>query len=754
MRYWNALLHALALALVGHAFGQDQAAERAALLKKREELNATVWAQETEAQRHEQTLVALWDALLGAQRSPKPTAYDIFAALPLQAVTPGKPKAAKTLDHGIEEVRFETGKPLDPKGWKAWLAALEKEGYRLRQSEWHHAKFEKDAQGAARSEVTVVLHATHASKPGRWAVDGAITVWWSGKDDASGHPIPQSVDLSGLRLLRRAAAPGFEPWLKFDPSQPGKAAGIHPLLVHDLDGDGKSEIIAAGANKVFFLGADGKFQERAFLADWERCHEAGVLADVTGDGTVDHLTPSLKGDMLLYVGEKGGQFPTPAKGRSKNGGPLQQPTAMTVGDIDLDGDLDLWVGQYRISYARGVMPTPFHDANDGFPAFLLINQGGGKFAEGAEAAGLTTKQNRRTYTGCLVDLDDDHDLDLMVVSDFAGVDLWRNNGKGVFEDITEKALDERRLFGMSATLADYNLDGRLDFYVAGMGSTTARRLEFMGAKRGDDPQVDALRMTMGYGNRMYLRGEGGVYRQPEFKDSVARTGWTWGTTSLDFDNDGDKDIFVANGHSSGKSTKDHCTHFWCHDIYKPLSKPSLAMHQVFQTVHEGYFNRTESWDGYQKNNLLMNQDGKSFLNIAWLMGVADEFDGRAALSEDLDGDGKPDLLTVEDRWSDGQLLHVHRNVFPTKNHWIGLRLSEQGAISPIGAMARVLVKGRAPQVGAIVTGETLHGQHSTQLHFGLGQTQEVEAIEVTWPGGKTKRLDKPAVDRYHTVTGD
>ena len=52
---------------------------------------------------------------------------------------------------------------------------------------------------------------------------------------------------------------------------------------------------------------------------------------------------------------------------------------MTAGDIDNDGDVDLWIGQYKISYVGGQMPTPYFDANDGFPAFLLVNDGSGKF---------------------------------------------------------------------------------------------------------------------------------------------------------------------------------------------------------------------------------------------------------------------------------------------------------------------------------------------------------------------------------------
>ncbi|MEZ5327164.1 MAG: CRTAC1 family protein [Verrucomicrobiales bacterium] len=549
-------------------------------------------------------------------------------------------------------------------------------------------------------------------------------------------------------------APAFTEWLTFDPAtQSGKPVGIHPVILHDFDGDGLTEIFSGGSNAVVEYDGKAALVGRLLLNHWERTHEAGIVADFNGDTFVDYLAPSVNGDLLIYRGQEGGVFADPPLGKAKDGGPLQQPTAMTAGDIDQDGDLDLWVGQYRISYLMGMMPSPYYDAADGFPSFLLENKGNGTFAP-KELPGLEKKRNRRTYTGTFVDLDDDRDLDLLVVSDFAGIDVYENDGKGDFTDVTDTWIDERHLFGMSATFGDYNMDGQLDFYVAGMGSTTARRLEFMRAERTDSPDVEQMRMKMAYGNRMYLRNPplaGKGYSEPVFKDAVARTGWAWGTTTLDFDNDGDSDIFVANGHSSGASTKDHCTQFWCHDIYNPSVKPNKALHDAFQIVHRGYFDKTESWDGYQKSNLLMNIEGASFQNVAFLMGVADQFDGRAALSDDFDGDGRMDLVVVEDRWQKGQVLHVYRNTLETGHHWAGVRLRDTAVYgSPLGAKISV-TSGGSTRVASIMAGETIHGQHSTSAHFGLGKNSKVESIEVLWPNGLRTKLENPKADTWYQL---
>ncbi|MFT4636747.1 MAG: hypothetical protein ACI8T1_000053 [Verrucomicrobiales bacterium] len=752
MKHWLILLFFLGIGL-GRAQQADQSylARKDQLLQQRTQLNQTVWAQESEAQRHENSLVQLWDALLEINRQGKGDKATVFKSLGLSEVKLGTISKPRNLDHGISVVQLAAGKKLEIAAWHAWLDRITAEGYQLVQSEWHHATFSQDAKGVAKSTVNIVLHLTQKSTLTRLAIEGPISVTWAHENVKSPVPRAASVDCSGLRLLKRTGKPIFEKWFTLNPSKHNKPSGIHPLHVYDLDGDGKSEIIAAGCNTVIAQNDNGAFKTRTFLKHWERLHETGLLADANGDGHVDFLAPNGTGDMLLFPGSEKGLLDSKPLGKTKGGGPLQQPTALTAGDIDLDGDLDLWVGQYRISYVRGVMPTPYYDANDGLPAYLLLNEGGGKFIPWTPEAGLEKKRHRRSYTGTFVDLDDDRDLDLLVVSDFAGIDIYHNDGKGHFTDTTETTVDERHLFGMSATFGDYNTDGKLDFYVAGMGSTTARRLESMGAKRTDDPNVDRMRMTMAYGNRMYVGYGSGRYQQPTFKDQVARTGWAWGTTTLDFDNDGDDDLFVANGHSSGKSTKDHCTHFWCHDIYKPLSKPDRAMHEVFQEIHKGYFDKSESWDGYQKSHLIMNESEGHFTNIAFLMGVADEFDGRAALSDDLDGDGRMDLLVVEDRWHEGQLLHVYHNTLENDHHWIGVHLSEEGLHkSPLGARVE-LNTNRGMQTHAIVAGETIHAQHRPTAHFGLGRDTDVKSLRVIWPNGKERRLEKPEADRYHTI---
>ena len=717
------------------------------MLAERRRLDQSVWAEEQRSHIYESVLVRFWDDLLAQGRHPKGDKFSVFKAIPLKQIHLGLLRPRERLQWGIEISRMDLPKRnINHDDWIALLERYKQDGYRLVQSEWHHARFEGLEEGP-RSTVAMVLHVANDSTQERFILRGNLQIRWSA---GSPPPQPEIIDASDLEVLSRTGPPAFEEILTVNPSTPGQPEGVHPVIAYDLNGDGLSEILLGQCNRLYWNEGGGRFKQDRLFAQPAGVLRLGIVADFTGDGIPDYINPSKRGGLLFYEGDPDGRFTTEPRGRGHSKGPIVQPQVFTAGDIDRDGDLDLWVGQYQPAYLFGQMPTPYYDANDGLPSFLLHNDGQGNFQDITESAGLAPKQHRRTYGSSFIDLDDDGDLDLLVVSDFAGIDIHHNDGTGRFTDVTHKVVQEWHNFGMSVSFGDYNADGFLDFYISGMGSTTARRLEQMNLGRPDMPEENRMRPIMGYGNRMYL-ARGRRFVEPAFRDQVNRTGWTWGATSFDFDNDGDEDIYVANGHSSGASTKDHCTNFWCHDIYTNSSEIEPDRARLFKSMMQGFLNRTESWDGYQKNVLLMNQDGTGFVNVAFLMGLAKEYDARSVVGDDLDGDGRVDLLVSEDNWKQGSILHVYRNRLETNNHWIGVRLREEGqGHSPLGA--RVLVHtSQRRYIGRIVAGDSLSSQHATTLHFGLGRTQEVDSIEVRWVNGSVQRIEGPEIDRYHLV---
>jgi enediyne biosynthesis protein E4 len=726
----------------------------AQIVAQRKQLDQTVFANEVEAQKYEQRFVALWDQLL------KGDAFKVLASFPFDSLVIGKPGQQKNQSWSVSAIDItpwlvphDQRVTLTHTEFENRLAKLEKDGWQIEQTEWHHSKFVPAKNGQLpQSVVSFEIHAQRPSASRRVIVRGKLHVQWSAKPDASGLPVPQRVDASNIIVIEQKGKPMFEPWLLVDPakSQTQRYPRTSPLILHDLNGDGLSEIILGGCNLVYWNKGDGKFEPEDFLAHpLYPPGECGVAADFNGDGHVDYIgLAKEEGRLRLFMGTADGRFPEPSAVCFD--AEFKHPHVLTAGDVDGDGDLDLFVGQWKQPYQNGSMPSPYYDANDGYPDYLLLNDGSGKFTDVTVSAGLTAKRARRTFSASLVDLDNDGDLDLMAVCDFAGLDLYRNDGKGRFTDVTNQLVDERFAFGMSHTLDDFDGDGQLDFYMIGMSSTTARRMEQLGISQPGFEKQTTKRMPMSYGNRMYL-SSGKRYVAPAWQDAVARTGWAWGCTSADFDLDGDRDLYITNGHLSGKSTQDYCTQFWRHDIYAGTSKPNLALDMFFKGEMQRKLGHQVSWNGYEHNVLYLNNEGKDFLNAGYLLGVAFEFDSRGTASDDLDGDGKPDLLVVQyDAAKFQQRLHVLRNTAETKGNWIGVHLQNKNGVSPIGARVTATA-GKRKWVGTVVNGDSFTSQHAHTVHFGLGVIGEIDSIEIRWQNGQSTKIDKPGINQYHIV---
>src|SRR5206468_1589558 len=139
-----------------------------------------------------------------------------------------------------------------------------------------------------------------------------------------------------------------------------------------------------------------------------------------------------------------------------------------------------------------------------------------------------------------------------------------------------------------------------------------------------------------------------------------------------------------------------------------------------------------SYGGYEKNRFFLNQGGRSFIEVGHLLGVALELDSRNVLSDDLDGDGRMDLLVTSfEPWPHPkQTLRVYRNTLNDGGNWIGFRFREEGlGNSPVGT--RVTIRSASgTAVRQLVTGDSHHSQHANTIHFGLGALDRVDSVEI------------------------
>ena len=164
-----------------------------------------------------------------------------------------------------------------------------------------------------------------------------------------------------------------------------------------------------------------------------------------------------------------------------------------------------------------------------------------------------------------------------------------------------------------------------------------------------------MRSKMTFGNRLYLARANGGFEQTELSDSIARSGWAWGGSAFDCDNDGFPDVYIANGLESRPSVRDYESEFWRHDVFVGDSAADSAVYLYFQAKFGRTRGRGDSYGGYERNRLFLNQRGESFVEAGHLFGVGLQEDSRNVVADDLDGDGRVDLLvTGFEAWPQAQ----------------------------------------------------------------------------------------------------
>jgi hypothetical protein len=715
------------------------------------EIDETVWKGEMLSHRYANVFNDLWDELRHKRTPEKTLGGFPFGTLLIAG------ESIRTA-HESEINVIQTGadpNELTPEDWRLQMRAWAEAGYQLEDSEWRNPIFDPATDDTpARSVIQLTLYVMHPATQARLTIRGDLNVSWSNADDLDARPVPATIDASSLTITSRTGNPMFER-IEGKVVMPfTNSIFVDPLMTYDLNSDGLVDYVLGCRNQVYWNRGDGNFELGTLCRYRPEKPYTMTIGDFDGDGHADLMTADVVG-MEFFAGDADGQFNTPGRPAWDSVEGLGNPYVIATGDVDKDGDLDAWILQYKVPYRIGQMPTPYYDANDGFPSHLLLNDGHGYFTDATAGSGLENKRFRRAFSASFIDLDEDGDLDFIQVSDFAGMDLVLNDGTGHFTDVTATHVDESHALGMGHTFGDYDLDGQMDFYVIGMISYAARRMDHLGEGVADRPLMQQMRPLSTYGSRMYFARDG-KYAETAMSDQVAKTGWSWGAASADFDNDLDVDVVVNNGQLSRESVKDYETQFWRHDIYVADSEPNPVLDVYFNMIQTKLFGEGWSYGGNEYNKFLLNEGGKSFLHAEYQVGLALKEDLRSVVATDLDNDGLVDLLFAGLLpWPDMQsAYYFYRNNWKNAGNWVGFRLREEGAgFSPIGARVNVTLNDGRVLKRALITGDSYRSQSAPVAHFGLGGETSVKEVEIVWINGTRKKIPTPEINRYHDIRG-
>jgi tetratricopeptide (TPR) repeat protein len=626
--------------------------------------------------------------------------------------------------------------------------------------------------------------AWRAERLGHWQMlwrreaDGRFAVAeWTALDDEKSRatdPVFNEVTepaFGRIPAFRGQLVPGLDYWASTLDSvfQPG-GMGHHGVSVGDFDGDGLDDLYVSQPEglpgRLFRNKGDGTFEdatEAAGLGILDRT-SASLFADVDNDGDQDLILLTRSGP-LLFKNDGKGHFRRDADAFRFKGRLQGSLTSAAMVDYDRDGFLDLYLCAYGyfigVSEDKAGPPSPYHDALNGSPNVLLRNDGHGRFVDVTEEAGLDENNDRFSFAPVWADYDEDGWPDLLVANDFGRKNLYRNlgkvNGTVRFKDVAKEAGVEDYGAGMSATFLDYDNDGHLDIYTGNMWTAAGQRVTGLPGFMPDASQEirDIYRRHV-RGNALFRNKGDGTFEDVTLKARAEMGRWAWSSDAFDFDNDGSEDLYVVNGmftRSADEESIDVDSFFWRETVSQsPLTRrPGTPYDDGWRATNRLLV--TNGAQAQHERNVFLRNDGKGgFDDVSGSVGLDLDQDGRSFAVFDYDQDGDPDVVVMAPRSS--PQLRLFRNDFQGGNAALALRLVGKES-NRDAAGARVTVETEALQRTKVVhIGSGFISQHSKELLFGLGKSQKIVKVTISWPSGRTQALtDLPLNHRVWVEEG-
>ena len=493
------------------------------------------------------------------------------------------------------------------------------------------------------------------------------------------------------------------------------------VAVFDYDNDGLLDIFFVNGAGLSDPTPKGTIPQKSGPQDWNRLYHQrkdGTFEDVTAraglkgvgygmgvavgdfdnDGFED-LYVTAYGGNRLYHNNGDGTF-TDVTEQSGTAGSEWSTSAAWI-DLDNDGLLDLvvlryvkwdfddvWCGEHREGYRSYCHP-------DLFPAVTPLvyhNDGKGHFTEVSQKTGISLPGKGLGIA--IADFDRDGKTDIAIANDSMLEFLYRNKGDGTFEETglsAEIAVDgEGRTYaGMGIDFQDYNNDGLPDLVITNLAN-----------------QKYALYKNNGDSSFTYDTYMSGIGRM-----TLLHSGWS--LRFLDYDNDGLKDLLIAQGHD--------------------LDTIELTSPQVH----------------YKEPMMLARNTGHGFVDVSGISGSVfmEPWVGRGMAVGDLDNDGRLDAVVT----TNGGGAHILHNETATQNHWLTLRLvGHRSNRDAIGAEIR-LTTSQGQQLVTVSTAGGYLSSNDKRAHFGLGADTVAKEVEIRWPSGIVQKLGAIKADQILQV---
>ncbi|CAN5617995.1 VCBS repeat-containing protein [soil metagenome] len=533
------------------------------------------------------------------------------------------------------------------------------------------------------------------------------------------------------------------------------------VAVGDVNNDGLPDIFFTAnqlPDQLYLNKGNLKFEDITATANvagkpgWK----TGVsMADVNGDGLLDiYICYSGNGDaasrsnqLFINKGIENGMpvFEDQAKQYGLDA-PGTNSNQAVFFDYDHDGDLDMFLLDHAVIFYSPVVNTYKlrHKRHPWYSNYLFRNDGG-HFTDVSAIAGIAGGGNNFGLGVVAADVNNDGWQDLYMTNDYEEQDfLLLNNQDGTFSEVTKQSLKHISKYGMGCDVADYNNDGLNDIMVPDMWPEDNYRQKVL---RGPDEYdkynllIDSGYMHQNMRNTLQLNRGIDAKGLPAFSEigqlaGVSNTDWSWSSLLADFDNDGNKDLYITNGFWRDYSNMDFQTFEVADFMNKNGNNAPLykLVDKIPQTKLSNYAFR--------------NKADLSFENVTTNWGLHTSNVSNGVAYADLDNDGDLDLVVN----NMGEKASVYRNNNISQNNYLNIQLKGAKAnTNAVGSSISITYNNGKQQ---LAEQQPVRGYLSCMqplVHFGLGKDSIIATLTVRWPLGNYTVLKNVKANQAITI---
>jgi hypothetical protein len=525
----------------------------------------------------------------------------------------------------------------------------------------------------------------------------------------------------------------------------------------DLNGDGLIDLYFTSnmeSNKLYMNKGDMKFSEvtdRSGAAGRSGPWKTGVtMADVNGDGRLDLYVcysgtvrdENRTNQLFINEGNDSTGIPHFAERAAEYGlASSGYSNQIYFFDYDHDSDLDAILLNHNpqsLPVLNEVSTASLLKKDDPLRGVRLFRNNDGKFVDVTTRTGVSGSELTYGLGVAISDFNNDGWPDFYISNDYAVPDyLYINNGNGTFTNKIRESMGHISQFSMGNDAADVNNDGWIDIVTLDMLPEDNRRQKQLMA--GDNYSKFELNLRTGFHhqymrNMLQLNNANGTYSEIGQFAGISNTDWSWSALLADYDNDGQRDLFVTNGYLRDYTNLDFIKYM--EDFVKARGR--LKREDVLELI------------GHMPSSNVVNyafsgSDSLQFTNETKTWGLNRASNSNGAAYADLDNDG--DLDIVVNNINQEAFIMKNQTERDSSRHSVGIRLTGAGKNSQgLGAKIKVSTPNGVQYFEQWCTRGYLSSV-SPVIHVGIGNARAVDTLLVTWPNGAQQEIFQLAAGR-------